>query len=245
MRIEMTKGLHVARRVGLAFAVALALPVPAVAQEAETPQLTVAAEGRVTAAPDMATVTLGVRRDADTASEAVSAMSTVADGLLATLGAAGLAPSDIQTSGLTLSPRYARDDAVRDVPPAIVGYRAETSLQIRVRDLERLGPLLDTLVAEGSNLFRGLTFGLSDPGPLQDDARRAAVREAARQAELLADAAGVALGPLLRLDAVGHAPRPEMMRTAQMEMASPAGVPVAPGEVSLSARVSLVYALRD
>ncbi len=208
-------------------------------------QITVSAEGRVTATPDIATITLGVQHDGDTASDAVAGMARAAEAVLAAIAAAGVESRDVQTSGLSLTPRYARYDSSRDEPPKILGYSAETTVLVRVRALDDLGGILDTVVEEGANLFRGLSFGLAEPGPLQDEARRRAVREATRQAELLAEAAGVTLGPLIRLDAQGLAPRPEMMRSARMDMAESPSIPIAEGEVALTARVSLVYALEQ
>ncbi|MEM0934841.1 MAG: SIMPL domain-containing protein [Pseudomonadota bacterium] len=227
----------------LAFIGALSMaPLAAPAQETlvDTGRIVVSAEGRVTAAPDMATVTLGVRREEETAEGAVDAMSDAAAAVLAAIAEAGIAERDVQTSGLMLSPRYDGSNRQSDTPPRIVGYSAETTLTLRVLELDDLGTVLDAMVGQGSNLFRGLSFGFAEPEPLLDEARRRAVAEARRQAALFAEAAGVTLGPLLRLEAGGAAQQPVMMR-APTSFAEAASVPIAEGEVSLTERVRAVY----
>lgn len=218
--------------------VALALPLATAAQEAG--RITVTAQGRATAAPDLAVITLGVQREAPSAAEAVAEMSAGAEAVLAAVEAAGIAGRDVQTQGLDLSPRR----EMREGPGRgeIVGYVAATTVTVRVRDLGRLGAVLDSVVGAGANLFRGLSFDLADRQAAEDAARRAAVAEARRRAALYAEAAGVALGPLVRLEEAGGAPRPEMMRAATA-MADAGGVPVAEGELELTARVTLVYGI--
>jgi hypothetical protein len=217
--------------------IVLAAPLAAAAQE-EAGRITVTAEGRATAAPDLAVITLGVEREAPSAAEAVAAMASGAEAVLAAVEDAGIAGRDVQTRGLDLSPRRER----REGPGQgeIVGYVASTTVTVRVRELDSLGAVLDSVVGAGANLFRGLSFDLSDRQAAEDEARRAAVAEARRRAALYAEAAGVELGPLVRLEEAGGAPRPEMMRTASA-MADGAAVPVAEGELELTARVTLVY----
>ncbi|MEM1432089.1 MAG: SIMPL domain-containing protein [Pseudomonadota bacterium] len=205
-------------------------------------QIVVTGEGQVAAAPDMATITLGVQREAGTAQGAVSEMSDAARSVLDAVVAAGVAPADVQTSGLRLSPRFAPQDGPRQGPPEVVGYVAETVVTVRVVDLAGLGGVLDSVVAAGANLFRGLSFGIAEPGPLRDEARQLAVLDGARQAALLAEAANVGLGRLVRIETESAALPPQMMRS-DMAMAEMSGVPVSEGEVTLNARVRLIYAI--
>jgi uncharacterized protein YggE len=222
----------------LAPALAAAQPAPGAAEA----RLTLAAEGQVEAVPDMATITLGVAREAGSAAEASAAMAEAAEALLEALAAAGIAERDIRTSALSLAPTRAPRDSDGN-PGEITGYEAETTVTIRVRALDRLGAVLDTAIGSGANRMQGLALGLSDPQPLMDEARRRAVAEAARRAALYAEAAGLALGPLLALDETGGAePRPFAAR-ADMAMAQSAPVPVAAGEITLTARVTVTYAL--
>lgn len=110
-----------------------------------------------------------------------------------------------------------------------------------MRDLSALGSVLDAVIADGANSFQGLNFGLQDPEPTLDEARRRAVADGLRKAALYAAAAGVRLGPLTSLSEAGsNQPRPEMMQAARM---SSDAVPVAPGEVTVSASVTMVFAI--
>ncbi len=224
----------------------LALVLATAAAHAQTdgagPRLTLTAEGQVEAVPDMATITLGVARDGASAAEASAAMAQAADALLAALAGAGLAERDMRSSGLSLAPRRApRDDD--GTPGAVTGYEASTTVTIRLRALDRMGAVLDTAIGSGANRMQGLAFGLADPQPLMDEARRRAVAEAARRAALYAEAAGLTLGPLVTLSETGAAEARPFAARADMALAQSAAMPVAAGEITLTARVTVTYAL--
>jgi uncharacterized protein YggE len=120
---------------------------------------------------------------------------------------------------------------------------ASNVVTIRARDLDRLGALLDAVVTTGANQLNSLTFGLSDPQPATDEARKRAVADARARAALYAEAAGVALGPILSItEGGGYQPPQPMYRR---ELAMDAGVPVAGGEVSVSASVTITYAIGE
>jgi len=222
---------------GLIFAISLLWVSIAAAQDMTGGRLTVTGEGRVDSAPDMATITLGVTAQAGTAAEALRETSKATAEVLALLTKAGLKSRDIQTRDLSLSPLW--NNSSSSSQPKISGYQAGNTVMVRVRALDNLGVILDDVVQGGANQFHGLSFGLQNPGPVQDDARRAAVAEALRKAKLYAEAAGIALGPVLELhEAGGGALQPEMMsRMAAVAVA----VPVAQGEVSTVARVTMVF----
>jgi uncharacterized protein YggE len=231
------------RRFLIALAAGLCLTGPALAESPDR-LITVTGEGRAEAVPDMATVSLGVTSEARTAAEALARNSAAMTQVLGQIAAAGIAPRDVQTSGLSLSPRW---DNARSTggPPRIVGYVVSNRVSVRVRELDGLGGLLDRLTSEGANSFGGVSFGLSEPGPIEDAARQAAVADARRKAELFAKAAGVTLGPLLSLQEAGGVSPPMPMERMEMAMTADIAVPVAAGEVSLLAQVTLVYAIAD
>ena len=117
-------------------------------------------------------------------------------------------------------------------------------MHIRVRDLEMLGGLLDRVVRDGANTFNGLNFGLQDASDAQNEARRRAVADARAKAELYAEAAGVALGAIVELkDGVTSSPQPVFMERAALAMSD--AVPIAEGEVSTSARVTITFDIAD
>jgi uncharacterized protein len=208
---------------------------------ADAGKITVTGEGRVEAAPDIATIALGVQVRGDTAAAALAANSERLAAVLARLKAAGIADRDLQTSGLGLGPEY--DHSRAGQPPRVVGYQATNMLTVRVRDLARLGAVLDQAVADGANTLNGLVFGLAEPQAALDKARVAAVQDARRKAEMMAAAAGVALGAVLEMsESHGGGPQP-YFRGAPMAMDA-AAVPVEGGEVSLSVQVSITWEIK-
>ena len=231
-----------------AIALILCAPaMPAAAQDVLPAQtrdatLTVTGTGEVAAAPDMARIALGVMAQAPTAAEAVRAMSADMEKVLASLTAAGVAQDDIQTSNLRVDVQQTYDEATQS--SRVTGYVAVTDVQVRVLDLASLGQTLDAVVQEGANQMNGLTFDLQDRKPVLDEARRAAVADALDKAGLYAGAAGVTLGPIKALTEGGMGggmPQP-MMR---MAMDAAESVPVAAGQITISADVTVTWGLGE
>ncbi|MCE8442339.1 SIMPL domain-containing protein [Rhodovulum sulfidophilum] len=222
-------------------ALAVSVLVAPVAADA-APELRVTGTGSATATPDMATLRLGVGHEADTAAEAMALVSDDLGRVMAELQAAGIEARDIQTSGLNLSPVWG--DRSEGKRPRITGYSAANGVTVRVRELDGLGPLLDTVIGTGANTLDGLSFGLQEPGPVMDEARRAAVAEARRKAELFASASGQSLGSLVSLVEQGaNQPRPMQMKMSFESMAD--SMPMAEGELELDATVTMVFELGD
>ena len=217
----------------------IALPAVASADSHMTAPatITVTGEGIVAAVPDLATVSLGVTMQGDTAAAAMAAGNTALQAVLERLKAAGIEDRDLQTSNLSLNPNWQSGDGT--TAPVIVGYIASNILSVRVRDLDKLGAVLDAVVTDGANTLNGISFGLADPDPVLDEARGEAVADARGRAELLVGAAGVKLGRILSIaESGGMMPMPAPM--FRMEAASDA-VPVAGGEVGMSASVTITY----
>lgn len=218
---------------------------PATAQSvAEGPVLRVSGEGRVQVAPDMAVITLGVQSRAKTAQAALREASGRVASVLEALRGAGIEARDMQTSGLSLGPEWDGSYSDGRNRQRVIGFLVSNTVTVRVRDLAGLGALLDTVVADGANTFNGLQLTSSRMDEHMDLARRNAVAEARRKAALYAEAAGVTLGRLQSLtEAGGGGPRPFLAR--EMAMADASVVPVAEGEITVSASVDLVYAISE
>jgi uncharacterized protein YggE len=221
----------------LTLAVALTLPmaIPAVAQEALPPMINVTGTGTVEAAPDIATLSIGVTTQGDTAAAALAANTAALDAVLVRLTAAGIAPADMQTSNLSLNPNWTGYD---NNNPVISSYVASNVLTITIRKLDSLGAVLDASVADGANTLNGLIFAVADPEPLLDEARKAAVADARARAELLAEAAGVKLGKIVSITEMTTGAPPMPMYKAEL---SAAPVPVVGGEVEMSASIMIFY----
>ncbi len=210
--------------------------------EAAPPTITATGEGRVAVAPDMATISVGVTTQQKTAAATLAENNKATAAVLERLKADGVAPRDLQTSGLSLSPLWDRQisQSSQNNPPKISGYVASNTIVVRLRDLAKLGEILDSTVGQGANQFNGLSFGLQDPKPSEDAARRAAVADAMARAHLYASAAGVRLGRILSISEPSSRAVPEM---AMARMAASDGVPIAEGELSISAQVTIVFAI--
>lgn len=203
--------------------------------------LTVSGEGTASAAPDMATLSSGVVSEAKTAREALDANSSAVAAVIEAIKAAGIEPRDISTSGFSVQPSYAPPKKDSGDAPRIVGYQVSNGVTVRVRDLSKLGDLLDQLVTKGANQIGGIAFDIAEPGKLEDAARVAAVKDARHQAEIIAEASGVRLVRVVSVSADGGA-RPMVRQfAAAPAMMKADSVPVEAGETLLRAGVTITY----
>lgn len=198
--------------------------------------------GAVETAPDMATIRVGVTHEDPEATAAMAATSAGVSAVLARLSDAGIASRDVQTNNISLQPVWSGRGANNTAPAKITGFAASNTLTVRVRDLEALGGILDLIVSDGANTFNGLSFGLQEPKPAADAARAEAVRDAIDRAQQLADAAGVTLGPIQSISEQGGMARPQMM---EMAAARQIDAPVAAGELTVTAQVSIVFSIAE
>ena len=213
----------------------------AMAQEADGPgRLTVTGTGTYAGAPDLATVVVGVSRDARRAEDAIAALG---DGLRAVVGRLkdeGVEDRDLQTTQLSLSPRFERGNGIDEVRP--IGYVAESRLSVVIRDTGRVGGVIDAAVGDGANRLDGVQFGLANPGAAESEARSRAVADARSKAETLVSAAGVALGPIVQIAEGGNGgPVPMPM----MRMEAAADMPIAPGEIETRVDVTITWEIAE
>ena len=219
-------------------AAVLAVASPVGAENLQVRAITVNGEGMVSATPDTAEVIAGVQTRESTARAALTRNSAAMTKVVDAIRKAGIADKDIQTARISLSPLFQQNDRGAERLPA--GYLAANRVVVRMRDLARVGALLDAVVAAGANDLGGVRFLIAEPQPLMDRARRAAVEDATRRAKLLADAAGVRVGKVLRIDETGiRAPRPMMYQAEVAARASAA--PISVGEQEIRATVSMRF----
>ena len=204
-------------------------------------QIAVTGEAQIQVPPSLAMISLGVTGEAD---QAVDAMRTVSKSMVAVidrLHKAGLDPDDMQTQQISVSPNWTRSGSLSGSDDRkITSFTASNTLQVRVRDLDSLGGILDQVLQAGANEFRGLQFGVADPAEVQDLIRGTAVKDAIRKAEQLAAAAAVTLGPVLSITDHGGGGGGRPMA---MEMARSSAMPVEAGQLSFSHNVSVVFAI--
>lgn len=236
--------VHSLRFAVAALVIACLTALAAYPVHAETPaSITVEGRGEAQGKPDIATITLGVVTQGKTSAEAMEANAKIAAALVSQLRERGIADRDLMTVGLSLSPDYAQDTN-RGNAPKIVGYRASNRLAVRLRDVSKVGGVLDLATAAGVNDINGPVFGVADPQALQDEARKKAAMDARRVAELLAQSLGVKLGAIREITdnaAPRPLPEPRMMRAAPAAMG--AAPPIEGGELTASASVTVTFDL--
>ena len=204
--------------------------------------VSVSANGQASATPDMAAINTGVQAEADTAREAMSRNTAAMSKLIEGLKAFGIAPKDIQTTSINVSPRYTNPRDGKQ--PVINGYMAHNQVHIIVRDLKKFGEILDGALTLGANQMNGISFDVSTAEVLKDEARKAAMSNARRRAELYAAAAGATLGQVLSISEDVRMAGPVPRQRERMMAASAESVPVEAGSMKLEATVHVTYALK-
>jgi uncharacterized protein len=223
-------------------AICLCEPRTAVAADSDRPGerlVSVSATGSVDAEPDLANISVGAVVEADTAKEALARSSALMAKLIDGLKALGVAAKDIQTTAINIEPRYTQAKDGR--PAALAGYRLVNRVHLTVREVKRLGEILDSAIGLGANQVNGIGFDVSNAETLMDEARRRAIANARRRAELYAAAAGAQLGSVLTISETNNA-SPRALPMARTAAGGP--VPVEPGTRALTVEVNLTYALR-
>jgi len=216
---------------------------PALAAEGPSANRTivVSGNGEASAAPDMAFLNLGVDAEGATAAEALRKNSAQMEATIKSLRDAGVDKKDIQTSSLNVGAKYdySRDNS----PPRIVGYQATNTVSVKLRNLDKAGSVIDKAIGVGANRLDSISFGFADSKPLMNSARKAAVADARERAALYAEAAGVRLGPVLQISD-SYSPTPGPIPVMARMMADEAkSVPISVGESSMSANVTIVFAI--
>lgn len=203
--------------------------------------VSVSATGSVSASPDIATISTGVATEGATAREALDANNKAMRGLIDGLKALGLGAKEIQTTHVSVEPRHHHHKDGR--PPSVVGYRVVNQLRITQRDIARLGETLDKSITLGANQLGGISFEVSNAETLKDEARRRAMENALRRAQLYATAAGATVDRVLTISETMSVGGPRPHAGGRM-MAMAEAMPVEAGEQSLGVTVHVTWALK-
>ncbi len=214
------------------------LPGMASAEDAGR-RIIVTGSAEVEAVPDIATVNAGVESQAPEAAAALAANAAGMNAVFDALKTAGIERADVQTSRLSLDSIW--ENRTDGGVPKAMGYQASNMVTITVRDIARLGAVVDAVAAAGGNRIFGVDFSVDEPRAQIDAAREKAVVDARAKAELYAAAAGVKLGAVMSISengGSGPSPSPLFARAEAM-----ADTPVAEGTVTLGATVEVVFAI--
>jgi len=202
----------------------------------------VSGTGRVRLKPNTATASIGVDIAAGTLADAIAQSNARMNALIEKVKSLGIAEKDIQTTNYSITPITQQPKA--GSTPTISGYRVSNQVSITVRKIDDTGKVLDAVVAAGANNIYGISFGVDDPTPYQQQARAAAIKDAQDKAAQLAKAANVTLGKVVSISEGSTAPRP-VFRAASAPMAvGAAEVPVETGELEINVSVDVRFAVQ-
>ena len=230
-----------AGHIALFAAIFLAVISPVRAQQPYAlPQarIIVSGEGDVRAAPDFAVITVGATTQGATAKAATDANSRAMNAVQAALRDAGIAPADIQTAQFSVQPVYVNSSTFSEGPPKLSGFKVTNQVAVAIRQIDKIGDVLDRAMTAGANDVGGVQFQHADLSKTLDAARTAAIADARRKAELYARAAGLTLGGVSWVvEEQANAPQPRVFAARRAS----APVPIAAGEDTLQVRVTVGF----
>ncbi len=229
------------RAIVAATILAITPALPAHADKDNGSRISITGTASITAKPDIAVVTAGVESVAKTAREALTANSNKMNAVFDAIRALGIEEKDVGTANFSINQNW-RHGPEGSQPD---GYRVSNQVTLRLRDVSRVGDVLDALTTAGVNQAGNIQFSVENADTLLDSARTEAVHKARARAELYAAAAGVELGRVLEISEGGmgggvHPVFARMGAAAAMEAAPP----IAPGEQDLSVSVTVTWTLR-
>jgi uncharacterized protein YggE len=233
----------------------LALLCGAASLQAQQPEqrplrvVSVSGTGVVQRQPDRAVVMIAVESRASAAQAAAQTNARKMDAVFAALRKLGVVSPNVQTVSYALQPEYRQPDprSVDPNSPIVTGYVASNMVRVTLDSLQRVGAVIDATIAAGANRIDGLSFELRDPQAARLEALRIAVEHARTEAQTMADAAGQKLGvPQSMSSSSSYNPQPMYRMAADVALAvAPPPTPVEPGNLSISANVSITFLLED
>lgn len=206
-------------------------------------KMQISAIGKVTAVPDLATVTLGVISQGTTPLEVKNSNNQKVNQIIHFIKQQNIDAGDIKTTGFYASPRYNYVNGQNN----IIGYQADQTVTIRVKDINKsqtqLEKILDGAVNNGANQIQGITFGFLDPDKLKESARKLAIKNAKEKAYQLATEADLKLGKVLNVtEASTDSSNPITMNTVNFAAKSQSVAPnIEPGNQEVIESVSLIF----
>ena len=206
--------------------------------------LSVNGTGQAFLVPDIAYIYLGVHTEKPTASDAVSENNAQTQTMIKALTDFGIASKDIRTTNFSIYPQDKYDPQTGQ-PTGQKTYMVDNTVYVTVRDLGKLGDLLDTVVAAGANTVNSIQFDVADKEEALKQARADAVKDAKAQADQLAKDAGVTLGDVQSISFYDNQPVPFAEgKGGGGVAAAQASVPIQPGQLTFTVTVSVSYAIK-
>ncbi|MFC1961462.1 SIMPL domain-containing protein [Chloroflexota bacterium] len=205
----------------------------------------VTGEGKVTAVPDVAVLSLGVETQASTVAAAQTQASTAMDAMMRELESNGTAKNDIQTQYFNIQQLTRWDNDKQE--QIVIGYQVTNTITAKIREVANTGVIIDAVTRAGGDTTRinRISFTVDEPSAYNKEARQKAVTDAQEKAEQLADLGGVRLGkPMYINESGGYNPPPVIIR-AEATVSAPAApiTPITPGEMEIQLMVQVVYSI--
>ncbi len=240
-----TKSIFLAAVFVLALVVSACQPA-AINQAASAPQRTLSVVGTGTAylSPDIAYLYLGVHTEKQTASEAVAQNNTQTQAVIKALTDFGIDAKDIRTTNFSIYPMD-KYDPQTNLPTGDKTYSVDNTVYVTVRDINKLGDLLDTIVRAGANTVNSIQFDVANKDDALKGARADAVKDAVAKAQELADVSGVKLGDLQSVSFFDNQPIPFADGKGGGGAAvQAAAVPIQTGQLTFTVTVSMTYEIK-
>lgn len=199
--------------------------------------------GEVRIEPDLLRVDFDVTKQSSTVSAAREATDEVTRAVLQIVRSLGVEDRDMVAATIRVHPMYRRQNSNSSGPPSIEGFQANRSINVTLRDMDQLDALLKGAVEAGVNGIGNINLDTSRRVELERQALDRAIADAIDQAQHVASQFGVSAGTLLDVQVGSHTPSPVRAEARMMAMDSSGGVPFAGGELSITSRVSAVFAI--
>jgi len=204
--------------------------------------MSVSGRGEVYLIPDIAYINIGTRSQAVDVASALSDNNKQAQAISSVLSEMGIDPLDIQTTAFNV---YPFQNYGMDGQPTELMYVVENTVNVKVRELNRLGEVLDAVVRSGANQINGISFDVEDRKQAEADARRLAIQDATEKAQELADLAGTQLGDLQNISVYSNgSPQPVYNAKGGGYIAADQAAPISSGQMIITADANLVYELK-
>jgi uncharacterized protein YggE len=225
---------------------ALVLSACGTTAQAQPRTLVVSGNGTVSLTPDIAYIYIGVHTDDPDLASGVSRNNTQAQTLVDALKNAGIDGKDIQTSNFSVytNGNQNYDKATGQATNAGVYYSVDNTVYVTMRDLSKLGTILNTAVSSGANSINSISFDVADKTAAMVEARQKAMTNASSLAAELAKTAGLKLGEIQNISYSDSSPSPYYGMGGGGAAAPNASVPIQPGQTQISVTVSVTYTIK-
>ncbi len=205
--------------------------------------ITLEGEGKVSGEPDLAQVNIGLFTEGESVPDAQDLNTQKVNGIIQALKELGVTEADIQTSSYSITPRYQYDEGKQ----TIIGYAVSQNVSVKVRDLTKVGTVLQRVGQLGANQVNGVRFTIDDPSSLKQEARKLALKDAEDKAQELAEALNVHIVRVVTFSEYGGgSPTPYPYAARELDaVGGEAFVPeIEPGSLDVTSNVSVTFEIR-